>query len=228
MTEYIFIDLDETLLDFHRAEREAVSEAMLHFGIEPTRQNLELYSKLNIAQWKLLEQQKLTLPEVKCRRFELLFNELGCKASPTAAAEYYEEQLAEGAYPLPGAEDALKTLCGGYRLFLASNGTQRVQERRLFKTGFGRYFEKAFVSEEIGFFKPDSRYFEACFAQIDGFDKSKAVMVGDSISSDIAGGKDAGIKTVWLNRFGAENESKIVPDYEIDDISVLPELIKNI
>lgn len=228
MTEYIFIDLDETLLDFHRAEKEAVAAALLHFGIEPTEAALARYKELNIAQWKLLEQQKLTLPEVKRRRFELLFGELGCDASPTAAAEFYEQRLAEGAYPLPGAEDALKALCGGYRLFLASNGTKCVQERRLSKTGFGKYFEKAFVSEEIGFFKPDLRYFEACFAQIDGFDKSNAVMVGDSLSSDIAGGKNAGIKTVWLNRFGAENKSRIVTDYEIEDISTLPELIKNI
>ena len=228
MTEYIFIDLDETLLDFHKAEREAVAAALSHFGIEPTESALALYSKLNIAQWKLLEQQKLTLPEVKLRRFELLFEQLGCAASPQTAAEYYEEQLAEGAYPLPGAEIALKSLCGKYRLFLASNGTARVQERRLSKTGFGKYFEKSFVSEEIGFFKPDSRYFEACFAAIDGFDKSKAVMVGDSLSSDIAGGRNAGIKTVWLNRFSAENKSEIKPDYEISDISALPELIENI
>lgn len=228
MTEYIFIDLDETLLDFHRAEKEAVAVTLSHFGIEPTEAALALYSKLNIAQWKLLEQQKLTLPKVKHRRFELLFAELGCAASPTAAAEFYEQRLAEGAYPLPGAEDALKALCGGYRLFLASNGTKCVQERRLFKTGFGKYFEKSFVSEEIGFFKPDSRYFEACFAQIDGFDKAKAVMVGNSLSSDIAGGRNAGIRTVWLNRFGAENKSEITPDYEIDDIAALPELINSI
>ncbi len=228
MTEYIFIDLDETLLDFHRAEKEAVAAALSRFGIEPTEAVLALYSKLNIAQWKLLEQQKLTLPEVKRRRFELLFDELGGAASPTAAAEFYEQRLAEGAYPLPGAEDTLKALCGDYRLFLASNGTKCVQERRLFKTGFDKYFEKSFVSEEIGFFKPDLRYFEACFAAIDAFDKSKAVMVGDSLSSDIAGGRNAGIKTVWLNRFGAENESEIIPDYEIGDISALPELIKNI
>lgn len=228
MIEYIFIDLDETLLDFKRAEREAVAMALKHFGIEPEENTLALYSRLNLAQWKLLEQQKLTLPEVKQRRFELLFEELGSAASPKAAAEYYEECLAESAYPLSGAEEALEKLCGGYRLFLASNGTQKVQERRLLKTGFGKYFEKAFVSEEIGFFKPDRRYFDTCFKQISGFDKSKAVMVGDSISSDISGGKNAGIRTVWLNRFEIKNESEIKPDYEISDISELPELIKNI
>ena len=83
MIEYIFIDLDETLLDFKRAEREAVAMALKHFGIEPEENTLALYSRLNLAQWKLLEQQKLTLPEVKQRRFELLFEELGSTASPT-------------------------------------------------------------------------------------------------------------------------------------------------
>ena len=130
---------------------------------------------------------------------------------------------------LSGAEEALKSLlCKGHRLFLASNGTRRVQERRLEKTGLGKYFEKVFVSEEIGFFKPDSRYFEACFSQISGFDRLKAVMVGDSLSSDITGGINAGIETVWLNRFGEKNESAIQPDYEISDISELPGLIENI
>ena len=229
MTEYIFIDLDETLLDFKRAEKEAVAKALEHFGIEDKESTLALYSKINLSQWKLLEQQKITLPEVKSRRFELLFKELGCDASPESAAEYYEECLGDGAYALSGAEEALKSLlCKGHRLFLASNGTRKVQERRLEKTGLGKYFEKVFVSEEIGFFKPDSRYFEACFSQISGFDRLKAVMVGDSLSSDITGGINAGIETVWLNRFGEKNESEIQPDYEISDISELPGLIENI
>ena len=228
MIEYIFFDLDETLLDFKRAEKEAVAFALSNFGIEPTEKTLLRYSKINLSQWKLLEQGKITLPEVKIGRFELLFKELSSDASAKAAAEFYEKNLAEGAYPLFGAEDTLKALQSGFRLFLVSNGTAEVQERRLEKTGFGKYFEKIFVSEEIGFFKPDKRYFESCFAAIDGFEKEKAVMVGDRLTSDVLGGKNAGIRTVWLNRYGEKNETEIVPDYEISDISDLPKLIEEI
>lgn len=228
MIEYIFFDLDETLLDFNRAEKEAVAFALSNFGIEPTEKTLLRYSKINLSQWKLLEQGKITLPEVKIGRFELLFKELSSDASAKAAAEFYENNLAEGAYPLFGAEDTLKALQSGFRLFLVSNGTAEVQERRLEKTGFGKYFEKIFVSEEIGFFKPDKRYFESCFAAIDGFEKEKAVMVGDRLTSDVLGGKNAGIRTVWLNRYGEKNETEIVPDYEISDISDLPKLIEEI
>ena len=228
MIEYIFFDLDETLLDFKRAEKEAVAFALSNFGIEPTEKTLLRYSKINLSQWKLLEQGKITLPEVKIGRFELLFKELSSDASAKAVAECYEKNLAEGAYPLFGAEDTLKALQSGFRLFLVSNGTAEVQERRLEKTGFGKYFEKIFVSEEIGFFKPDKRYFESCFAAIDGFEKEKAVMVGDRLTSDVLGGKNAGIRTVWLNRYGEKNETEIVPDYEISDISDLPKLIEEI
>ena len=228
MIEYIFFDLDETLLDFKRAEKEAVAFALSNFGIEPTEKTLLRYSKINLSQWKLLEQGKITLPEVKIGRFELLFKELSSDASAKAVAEFYEKNLAEGAYPLFGAEDTLKALQSGFRLFLVSNGTAEVQERRLEKTGFGKYFEKIFVSEEIGFFKPDKRYFESCFAAIDGFEKEKAVMVGDRLTSDVLGGKNAGIRTVWLNRYGEKNETEIVPDYEISDISDLPKLIEEI
>lgn len=228
MIEYIFIDLDDTLLDFRRAENESVKTTLSKFGTEADEKILAQYSRINFDQWKLLEEQKITIEKVKTRRFELLFKELGLSASPKAAAELYEELLSEGAYPISGAEDVLKELCKSYRLFLASNGTKRVQKRRLEKIDFKKYFEKIFVSEDMGLFKPDKKYFDACFEQIDGFKKENAVMVGDRLTSDICGGINAGIKTVWINRLGIKNETEYIPDYEIRDISELTELISGI
>ena len=90
-----------------------------------------------------------------------------------------------------------------------------------------RFFEKVFVSQEIGYNKPSKDYFEACFAQIPGFDRDKALMVGDSLTSDIQGGINAGIRTVWVNPGHLESGS-VKPDYEIESLSQLEALLETL
>ena len=121
----------------------------------------------------------------------------------------------------------MKSLHEKYRLFLASNGTARVQQGRLTSAGLYPYFEKVFISQEIGFNKPSREYFDACFARIPGFEPGKAIMVGDSLTSDILGGINAGLTTVWVNPEGKPWGS-IRPDYEIKALSQLEELLKTI
>ena len=127
---------------------------------------------------------------------------MGKDTDPQKANEIYEKELAKQGRLLSGAREALERLYGKVRLFIASNGTVDVQNGRINNTGIGKYFEKAFFSEKIGFEKPDKRFFDACFAQIPNFKKENAVIIGDSLSSDILGGKNAGITTVWLNKSG--------------------------
>ncbi len=123
------------------------------------------------------------------------------------------------------AEEAVMALHKKYRLFLASNGTAVVQHGRMPSADLYRYFEKVFVSQEIGYNKPAKAYFEACFAAIPGFDVSKALMVGDSLSSDIRGGINAGLKTVWVNP-GHAAGGDIKPDYEIAYLYQLEALLE--
>ena len=144
-----------------------------------------------------------------------------------ACAKVYEQNLSTGHWFLPGAEEAVDRLHKKYRLFLASNGTAVVQKGRMTSANLYRFFEKTFVSQEIGYNKPSKAYFDACFAQIPDFDPEKAVMVGDSLSSDIKGGINAGIKTVWVNP-EHKTSGDVKPDYEIEALSQLEALLETL
>ena len=225
MIEFLFLDLDDTILDFHKAERIAISKTIREFGVEPTEEILDLYHGINKWHWEQLEQGKLTRAEVLVNRFGVLFERLGQAVDAPKCAKTYEYNLSQGHWFLPGAEEAVDALSKKYRLFLASNGTAIVQKGRMTSANLYRFFETVFVSQEIGHNKPSKEYFDACFSSIPGFDKEKAMIVGDSLSSDIKGGINAGIKTVWVNP-GHQNCGDIRPDYEIAYLSQLEALLE--
>ena len=226
MIEFLLLDLDDTILDFHKAERIAIAKSIRDFGVEPTEAVLGRYHVINKWHWEQLEQGKMTREEVLVGRFAMLFQEMGIAVNAVDVARAYEKNLAIGHYFLPGAEEAVDTLHKKYRLFLVSNGTASVQKGRMTSANLYRFFEKVFVSQEIGHNKPAKAYFDACFAQIPDFDPAKAVIVGDSLSSDIQGGINAGIKTCWVNPSHATPKNGIVPDYEIEALHQLPALLE--
>ena len=170
----------------------------------------------------------MTRPEVLVNRFAALFSELGVEVDAQACAKAYEKNLSIGHYFLPGAEEAVDALSKKYRLFLASNGTASVQKGRMTSANLYRFFEKVFVSQEIGHNKPSKAYFDACFAQIPGFDPARAMMVGDSLSSDIRGGRQAGLTTVWVNPDHLPANPDIPADYEIEYLHQLEALLESL
>ncbi|MPM25647.1 putative HAD-hydrolase YfnB [bioreactor metagenome] len=215
MIRNILFDLDDTLLNFHLAEKIALTKTLIYLGIEPKEETLSRYSVINLSQWKLLEQEKITRDEVKIRRYQLLFDELGIDCSSEYAAEYYEALLGVGHYFVDGAEELLKRLSKDYRLYIVSNGTAEVQKSRIESSGIAKYLNDIFISQQIGFDKPNVKFFDHCFSSIPNFEKCETAIVGDSLSSDIAGGKNSGITTVWFNSHGLKNPSDIIPDHEI-------------
>lgn len=226
MIEFLFLDLDDTILDFQKAERLALAKTLESFGLPPTDTVLARYHEINREHWERLERKELTRQQVLVGRFAALFAEMGLSAQAEQVARAYEENLSQGHYFLPGAEEALKSLSKKYKLYLASNGTARVQAGRLKSAGIIPYFQEIFVSEEMGYNKPDPAYFSACFARIPGFRKDRAMMVGDSLTSDILGGIQAGIATCWVNPH--RKTGSIRPDYEIESIVQLEALLKNL
>lgn len=229
MVKTVFFDLDDTLLDFRRAEAESLRQTLPVFGIDPAPAVLDRYHEINIAQWQLLEQGKLTREQVLLRRYELLFAELGAEhTDPAAVCARYEENLAFGHWFIPGAEELLETLAPRYDLYLATNGTAAVQRSRLRLTGLTRYFKGIFISEEMGADKPSAEYFRRCFAAIPDFDPASAVMVGDSLTSDIRGGQNAGIRTCWFNPAGKPPRPDIRPDCIIQTLEELPALLETL
>ncbi|MBO5525749.1 MAG: YjjG family noncanonical pyrimidine nucleotidase [Clostridia bacterium] len=220
--KYIFLDLDDTIFDFKKAEEIALRKTLSEFKINADDREIARYSSINQAQWELLQQGKLTRDEVKFRRFSIFLE--GTGVDPVPVANRYQDNLAIGHYFMDGAEELLSALHGKYKLYLASNGTKRVQMQRLASANILPLFDGVFLSEELGYEKPSPLFFEKAFASIRGFEKSEAVIVGDSLSSDVLGGKQAGIKTIWFSRDGESD----LPDYTIRALSELPSLLENI
>ncbi len=224
----VLLDLDNTILDFDMAERTALSRAFTEMGVRYDDALLKRYNQINIRHWEMLEDGILTRDEVLVKRFEALYREAGMEADAFRTQALYESLLSEGHWFLPGAEALLETLKGRCRMFLCSNGTASVQEGRIASAGIGPYFEKIFVSEHMGANKPEKRYFDLCFAEIPDFDRERCIMLGDSLTSDIRGGINAGVKTCWFNPRRKPNPGPIRPDYEIHELSDFPPLLEEL
>lgn len=228
MIRNVLFDLDDTLFDFHKAEKIALTKTLVHFGIDPTEETLALYSTINAAHWKRLELGEISREEVKVGRYRELFKTIGVECDPVKATAYYESMLAIGHYFMPGAPELLEELYRKYRLYIVSNGTAKVQEGRIGSSGIAKYMDGIFISQILGANKPDKQFFDICFAEISDFSFSETVIIGDSLSSDIKGGINAGITTVWFNPKGIENDSDIKPDYTIKELSEVPGLLSQI
>lgn len=226
MLKYIFFDLDDTILNFTAGEANALSQALSAAGIIPTQAVLDRYHVINQACWELLEEGRLTRDEVLVQRFEQLFREMNIHYSGRDLCQRYEYLLSKQHAFMPDAEQLLRELSSKYRLYLASNGAAAVQNPRLDDAGIRKYFQGIFISEEIGADKPSKAFFDACFAAIPNFRVEEAAMVGDSLTSDIRGGHNAGLRTVWFNCHGKEPRADIRPDYVIQNLSDLIPLLE--
>lgn len=229
MIRFVFLDIDDTLLDFGKAEAAAIKKTFERVGIPATPEVIRRYSEINDTQWALLERGELTREQVLVRRFDILFDELGIRGVPSEMVQAsYEYLLGIGHYFVDGAPELLETLKGKYRLFVVSNGTAQVQDGRIKSAGIAPYFERIFISERVGADKPARAFFDAAFAQIDGFEKDAAIIVGDRLTSDILGGINAGIRTCWFNPHSLPKNPEIPADHEIHALSELPELLEKI
>ncbi|MCI8809057.1 MAG: noncanonical pyrimidine nucleotidase, YjjG family [Oscillibacter sp.] len=225
MLKTIFFDLDDTLLDFTRAEAAALRQALTEADAPAEDAVLQRYHVINAAQWELLEEGKLTREQILVRRFAILFEELGLERSAEVICTQYEEHLKEGRWLLPGVPELLDALTQQYALYIVSNGSAAVQHCRLDASGLRHWFQGIFISEEVGFDKPNPAFFDICFESIPNFSKDTALIVGDSLTSDIRGGRNAGIRTCWFNPQRKPQQVDIQPDYEITSLDELPKLL---
>lgn len=228
MIKFLFLDLDDTILDFGAAEHAAIAETLRIMGVEPNEKNLKRYGEINRSCWQRMELGELTRDEVLLKRFELFYSELGINASPKETQDLYAHRLSLEHPFMDGAPELLRALFGKYKLYIASNGIAIVQDRRIRDTELEKYFDGIFISQRIGYNKPAKEFFDACFAEIEGFDPALAMIVGDSLTSDIKGGKNAGILTCYFNPKCQENRTDIKPDYEIKSLDELIPLLESI
>lgn len=187
MIKYVLLDIDDTILDFKKAEAIAVKKTFELMGIAADDGLIARYSEINQRQWERLERGELTREQVLVERFRILFDEIGVSAPAEMAQVTYENLLSIGHYFIDGAEELLNELYGKYELYVVSNGTAFVQDRRLKSADIVRFFKGIFISERVGHNKPSKEFFDTALGSIEGFDRSCAILLGDSLTSDILG-----------------------------------------
>lgn len=228
MIDLLLLDLDDTILDFKKSEEYGIQKTLRDAGVEPTDAVCTLYSRINKEFWKRLELGQVTREQLMVGRFEELFTQLGVTADAAACSAAYMDNMSSVHFFLLGAEDAVKRLHQKYRLFIVSNGTASAQQRRLTSANLYPYFEQVFISQLVGVNKPDKAFFDRCFARIPNIDPARAMIVGDSLSSDIQGGINAGIRTCWINPAHKTAPEHIQPDYEIEALPQLEALLETL
>ena len=229
MIKTVFLDLDDTILDFQRGERNAIRKTFEKIGIDASDGVIERYIEINLACWRALERGEMDRDEVLHGRFQKLFSQLGVSLSPIETQKTYESLLALEYDFLPGGKEMLEALkaSGRYDLYMVTNGIPQVQKPRIRDARLAPYFKGIFISEEIGYAKPKREFFDYCFAQIDGFKKDEAIIVGDSLSSDVQGGINAGILTCHFNPKD-KPYGEIKPDFKVNNLSELKGLLDSI
>lgn len=227
MIRNVLMDLDETLFDFLKGERAALAGALMSYGYSPDEQVLDLYHEINDRHWKMLERGEITKQELNPMRFRCFSEMTGMDLPAETVCVQYEKNLSEKFCFIPGAEETLKQLSEKYRVYASSNGYTATQVKRIRLSGIEKYFSDIFISEAIGYEKPAEEFFRVCFERIPGFVPDETVIVGDSLTSDIAGGRNAGIRTVWFN-YRKKESGAVAPDYTVYSLDELCPLLETI
>ena len=195
----LLLDADETLLDFEKAEAYSIKQTCEKFSIPFSSERAELYSSINQALWKRHEKGEVTKAEIKLNRFVQFAKAVDSSADPREMGSFYEATLSTCGELLDGAAEFCAELSRHYKLYIVTNGLATVQRPRLNASGLLPFFEKVFISEEYGSQKPEKLFFDKIFKEIPEKDKGRICIIGDSMSSDILGGINAGIDTCFFN-----------------------------
>ncbi|MCF7794346.1 MAG: YjjG family noncanonical pyrimidine nucleotidase [Candidatus Cloacimonetes bacterium] len=220
----ILFDADGTLFDFEKAEKNAFHTAMKEFGIKEKIAEFHYsYEIINKAIWQEFQEKKITSEKLRIERFRRFFTKMQLDLDPVKVSPFYLQKLSEGIDLLPFAEEVVKYFHGKCEIALATNGLSEVQRPRFAASKLSEYFKHIFISEEIGFPKPNSEFFEHIFSKLPFSDST--IIVGDNLTSDIKGGNDFGIDTCWFNPQKCFNNSDFIPTYEIGKLEDLKEII---
>ncbi len=221
----ILFDADNTLMDFSRSEHDALCDCLAARGLPHDETAIARYSAINDRYWKMLERGEVTREVLKVRRFADFISEYGFDCDPATLAADYMRTLSTKSYLMDGAEALCRRLVGSCRLYLITNGNAFVQHGRFDPSPLAPLFHACFISECFGCEKPDPAYFELVAASIPAFRPEETLVVGDSLSSDIKGGMNAGLDTCWFNPRGKVCPPDMTPTYTCTTLAEVGDVI---
>lgn len=222
----ILFDADNTLLNFDAAENKALAETLVNYGIEPDAETVQTYRTINEELWRQLEKGQIRREKLFGERFSRFLKAINAAGDGVEMNRCYLEQLSTHPDLMsPEVLDVLRELSEVATLAIVSNGAQKVQTRRLEESGVMNFMEDVFISEKMGCEKPNARIFDAALRALGVENREHVLMVGDSLSSDIQGGSNAGLDTCWYNPNHTENPGKVIPTYEIASLEELYPLV---
>ena len=220
----LLMDIDDTLFDFQTSSRNALSIAFRAFGLPFTPEMWERYRALDAELWQRFERGEITKEALYVERFRVFFAEYGLEADPAAFNAAYFRGLGDQCNFMPHCEQALRQLHAQYKIFIVTNGNTEIQTRRIAASGMAQYFDHVFISEQLGTKKPEKDFYDKVFQVIGPARRDHAIMVGDSLSSDMQGGRNAGIPTCF---YGKKENADERCDYVIEDLLDLLPILEN-
>lgn len=225
--QWLLFDADGTLFDYDKAEKSALATTFSAFTLPYSEDVLSIYREINDQMWRAFEAGTITQKNLKTERFQRLLTSVGSDGDPApeAFSRRYLQNLGNCTDLITDADRIIKTLYGNIHLALITNGLKEVQRSRLAKSMIGTYFEAILISDELGVAKPDPGIFDAAFEAMGNPDKNEVLIIGDSLSSDIKGGRDYGIDTCWFNPHGRSRSTTDQVVYEIQNLTQILDIL---
>ncbi|WP_010300192.1 YjjG family noncanonical pyrimidine nucleotidase [Kurthia senegalensis] len=221
---HVLFDIDNTILNFDATEEVALSIILEKYGPTLDQERLHrTYQKINRSLWRAYEKNEMTKEQLLHTRFFETFYIYDIRVDGEALANEYQQLLAKGKDPVIGAQKVLDTL-KNIPKYIVTNGVQHTQRSRLQNVGWTSYFEAIYISEEIGYHKPQIEFFDTVFERSPEIVKETTLIIGDSLTSDIQGGITAGIDTCWINFHHEENTTAIQPTYTMETLEEVLQL----
>lgn len=223
--ETILLDIDGTLIDFHACEKSAFQKVCSYHNIKCNDEIYQKYSMINLKLWEQYEKGIISRETIFNTRFVKLFSDLNMNYDGITFEHIYQSLLAEEHDLIPGALEVTQYLSKKYNLYVVTNGVATTQLIKLKNTGLDKYMKNIFISETVGYQKPMKEFFDYCFERIDDIDLATTMIIGDSLTSDILGGNNAGIATCWYNPKKTKNNIEVNIDYMISNLEELYQLL---
>ena len=231
MLKVILFDIDNTLLSFDEYVKESMKNGFKKFGIGEYKDEMfNTFTEVNTGLWHALEKGDISFAELKKKRWNMVFEHLNITADGEAFEKYFRECLFDNAIPIDGAMDLLDYLRNKYTLCVASNGPYLQQLNRLKICGMYPYFSDYFISEEIGSQKPSISFFQTCIDRLNSKSNeqilpSEIMIIGDSLTSDMAGGIQIGMQTCFFNPCRKPISGEMNLNYQVTSLKEIKSIL---